>query len=95
MLFSIKESKYPKKGKYDIKYLTSSIFFVFSLATLTIFLFFIGGEKVEKTEYDGGEISEVFKETFFYDFLELDECDEGKTSGEVSKFIGNLEFTIK
>jgi hypothetical protein len=91
MVFSIKESN-NKKTKSDIKYLSSGIMLIFSLAAITLALFLGGFENVEKTEYYEDEISEVFKQTFFYDFLELDECKTTKMSGEVSDFGENSDF---
>ena len=66
--------------------------FVFSMSLITLLLFFASSQSPREIDYqEDSEIKDVFKETGIYDFLDLDMCNDTKTSGEVSDFEGRLK----
>ena len=89
MKFSINNKKHCEEINRNekIKGIAKISVFVFSMCALTLILFFGAIEGVGKIEYgENSEYQEVFKDLGIYDFLELDECENEKTSGEVSEF---------
>lgn len=81
---SVKE-KSEIKGKSKLKNnkAKNGLIFVFLLCFASLFLFFCFGGEEQKYE-EGNEIISVFKESYLYDFLDLDKCgNDENTLGSV------------
>lgn len=86
---TIKDEEKVGAMQKNIKGVRASILTVLSLSFCSLFLFFAVGESSPKKDIVSDEIVSVFKETYLYDFLDLENCENIKTSRGVSE-IHNL-----
>ena len=74
-IFFVKEkSEIKGKSEEKIHKAKNGLIFVFLLCFASLFLFFCFGGEERKYE-ENNEIISVFKESYLYDFLDLDDCE--------------------
>ncbi len=71
--------KETEEGK-KINQLRQGIVTVFSLCFASLFIFFAVNEKTPERDWEVSEIVSVFKESYLYDFLDLENCENVKNS---------------
>lgn len=76
----IKNTEGKSKKDEKINQIRNGIVTVFSLCFASLFIFFAVNEKTPEGDKEASEIASVFKESYLYDLLDLENCENKKNS---------------